>query len=126
MKLIIDIPDKTIAHIRADYGHNYKGLCDEDRDIIVKEIYNGVPLEDIKEQYDKGYKDGVKETFIEELEKIKTEGLKAKPYYQYYIEKEDFISILDKHIAELKGIVDRIEEPVKKALSELKGENNAE
>lgn len=39
MKLVIDIPEKTIAHIRSDYGHGCKGLRDEDREIIVNEIY---------------------------------------------------------------------------------------
>lgn len=43
MKLVIDIPEKTIAHIRSDYGHGYKGLYDEDRDIIVNAIYKAHP-----------------------------------------------------------------------------------
>ena len=43
MKLVIDIPEKTIAHIRSDYGHGYKGLYDEDRDIIVNAIYKAYP-----------------------------------------------------------------------------------
>ena len=52
MKIIIDIPNKTIAHIRADYGHCITGLSDEDREIIVKAIYNcktlQTKLEEIK------------------------------------------------------------------------------
>jgi len=47
MKLIIDIPKKTIAHIRSNYGHGYKGIYDEDREKIVKAIYNGKPYEPI-------------------------------------------------------------------------------
>lgn len=119
MKYIIDIPDKTIAHIRADYGHNYKGLCDEDRDIIVKEIYNGVPLEDIKEQYDKGYKDGVKETFIEELEKIKAELNNKSFAYSLTDNFENDIIIGVIKVSDMEKIID-------KHISELKGENNAE
>lgn len=44
MKLIIDIPEKTIAHIRSDYGHGVKCLYDTDKDIIVDSIWNGIPL----------------------------------------------------------------------------------
>ena len=45
MKLIIDLPDKTIAHIRSDYGHKYFGcISDEDKKIIMKAIYDGTPL----------------------------------------------------------------------------------
>lgn len=38
MKLIINIPEKVNAHIRADYGHGYKGLYYEDRCIILEAI----------------------------------------------------------------------------------------
>ena len=48
VKLIIEIPKKTIAHIRSDYGHGYKGLYDEDREIIVNAIWNSTPLDDVK------------------------------------------------------------------------------
>ena len=48
VKLIIEIPKKTIAHIRSDYGHGYKGLLDKDREIIVNAIYNATPLDDVK------------------------------------------------------------------------------
>lgn len=48
VKLIIEIPEKTIAHIRSDYGHGYKGLSDEDRDKIVDAIYHGILLDDVK------------------------------------------------------------------------------
>lgn len=48
MKLIIDLPDKTIAHIRSDYGHKYFGaIRDDDKKIIMKAIYDGTPLEEI-------------------------------------------------------------------------------
>lgn len=47
MKLIIDLPDKTIAHIRSDYGHKYFGcISDDDKKIITKAIYDGTPLPD--------------------------------------------------------------------------------
>ena len=48
LKLIIEIPKKTIAHIRSDYGHGYKGFYDEDRDKIVDAIYHGILLDDVK------------------------------------------------------------------------------
>ena len=47
VKLIIDLPDKTIAHIRSDYGHKYFGcIGDDDKKIIMKAIYDGTPLEE--------------------------------------------------------------------------------
>lgn len=45
MKLIIEIPEKTNAHIRSDYGHGIKGLKDEDREIVCDAIYAGEPYE---------------------------------------------------------------------------------
>ena len=42
-KYILDIPDKTIAHIRADYGHGIKWINEEDRKILVELIYNAKP-----------------------------------------------------------------------------------
>ena len=52
MKLIIDIPDKVIAHIRSNYGHGVKCLYDEDKDIIIDAIYENrtlqAELEEIK------------------------------------------------------------------------------
>ena len=44
MKLIIDIPEKIIAHIRSDYGHGCKVIYDKDRDTIVDAIYHATPL----------------------------------------------------------------------------------
>ena len=64
-----------------------------------------------REQYNKGYKDGVRETFIEELKKIKEE-IKLNACGEYDFEgycREEKISIkevnkiIDKHITELKG-----------------------
>lgn len=59
-----------------------------------------------RNQYDKGYKDGVRETFIEELEKIREEIEKLEyddfdcnlvlPAWKVY-------DIIDNHIEELKG-----------------------
>lgn len=46
MKLIIDIPEKTNAHIRSDYGHGMKCLFDEDREILCDAIYHGTPYEE--------------------------------------------------------------------------------
>ena len=46
MKIVIEIPEKTNAHIRSDYGHDTKGLRDEDREILCDAIYNGTPYED--------------------------------------------------------------------------------
>lgn len=40
MKIVIDIPQKTIEHIRSDYGHGYRGFYDEDRVIILDAIYS--------------------------------------------------------------------------------------
>ena len=46
MKLVIEIPEKTNAHIRSDYGHGTKGLRDEDREILCDAIYHGTPYEE--------------------------------------------------------------------------------
>lgn len=46
MKIVIEIPEKTNAHIRSDYGHGMKGLFDEDREILCDAIYNGTPYVD--------------------------------------------------------------------------------
>ena len=57
-----------------------------------------------REQYDKGYRDGVREAFKAELEEIKAELEKPKvigmDFFDglYYAEE-----IIDKHISELKG-----------------------
>ena len=46
MKLIIEIPEKTNAHIRSDYGHGVKGLYDEDREIVCDAIYHAIPYKE--------------------------------------------------------------------------------
>ena len=46
MKLVIEIPEKTNAHIRSDYGHGVKGLTEEDREIVCEAIYHGTPYEE--------------------------------------------------------------------------------
>lgn len=46
MKIVIEIPEKTNAHIRSDYGHGVKGLYDEDREILCDAIYHGTPYEE--------------------------------------------------------------------------------
>lgn len=43
MKIIIEIPEKTNAHIRSDYGHGVKGLKIEDMEILVDAVYHGEP-----------------------------------------------------------------------------------
>lgn len=58
-----------------------------------------------REQYDKGYNDGVKETFVEELEKIKEEMIEKCKEYRWDnddVVSESLIRIVDNHIAELK------------------------
>lgn len=46
MKMVIDLPEKTIAHIRSDYGHGkgYYPLNEEDKKIVNDAIYFGTPL----------------------------------------------------------------------------------
>ncbi len=51
VKLIIEIPEKTIAHIRSDYGHGCKTIYDEDKDKIVDAIYHGTPLDNVKAEF---------------------------------------------------------------------------
>lgn len=46
-RYILDIPDKIIAHIRADYGHGVKWINEEDRKILVELIYNAKPIEEV-------------------------------------------------------------------------------
>lgn len=46
MKLIIDIPEKTNAHIRSDYGHGYMALREDDKGILCYSIYHGTPYEE--------------------------------------------------------------------------------
>lgn len=50
--MLIDIPDKTVAHIRSDYGHGkgYYPLNDEDKKIVNDAIYNGIALNDVKDR----------------------------------------------------------------------------
>lgn len=57
MKLIIEIPEKTIAHIRSDYGHGYRIIQEEDRDKIADAIYYGTPLGDVKAEIERIYQD---------------------------------------------------------------------
>jgi DNA-directed RNA polymerase subunit RPC12/RpoP len=46
MKIVIDIPEKTNAHIRSDYGHGIKGFRNADREILFDAIYHGTPYKD--------------------------------------------------------------------------------
>ena len=47
--LLIDIPEKTVARIRSDYGHGngHYPLNDEDKKIVNDAIYNGIALTDV-------------------------------------------------------------------------------
>ena len=47
--LLIDLPDKTVAHIRSDHGHGIKCFSYEDRDIVNDAIYNAMPLTKVKD-----------------------------------------------------------------------------
>ena len=74
-----------------------------DKDELIK------ALQYDREQYDKGYKDGARETFVEELEKIREEiendqeqMVNEKGFGKYY-GMSWAIRIIDNHIAELKG-----------------------
>ena len=88
MKLIIDLPDKTIAHIRSDYGHKYFGaIRDDDKKIIMKAVYNGTPLEDIAKE------------FTEQNIQVMVWGNGVVPL----VDLRDCVKIIDNHIAELKG-----------------------
>ena len=46
MKMIIELPEKTIAHIRSEYGHGkgFYPLNEEDKKIVNDAIYFGTPL----------------------------------------------------------------------------------
>lgn len=46
MKIVIDLPEKTIAHIRSAYGHGkgFYPLNEEDKKIVNDAIYFGTPL----------------------------------------------------------------------------------
>lgn len=50
MKIIIEIPEKTNAHIRSDYGHfvttGAMALRAEDKDILCYAVYHGEPYND--------------------------------------------------------------------------------
>ena len=46
MKIVIDIPEKTNAHIRSDFGHGYLALRDEDKGILCYAVYHGTPYEE--------------------------------------------------------------------------------
>jgi hypothetical protein len=43
MKIVIEIPEKTNAHIRSDYGHGVKGLEYEDMLMLCDAVYHGEP-----------------------------------------------------------------------------------
>lgn len=60
-----------------------------------------------RNQYDKGYNDGVRETFVEELENIKAEIKEIEEpdhnFEGFYYCNNEVLKIIDNHISELKG-----------------------
>lgn len=44
MQIVIEIPEKTINHIRSDYGHGIYIMRGADKKIICEAIVNGTPL----------------------------------------------------------------------------------
>ena len=117
MKYIIEIPEEDYNECK--FRKDLLSLGGEPTDLtfnmrIETLIANGIPLEDIKEQYDKGYKDGVKETFIEELEKIRDEAYEKSCYLEWDNRGSTYVQLC---------LLDRI---INNYISELKGENNAE
>lgn len=54
VKLLIELPEKTVAHIRSDYGHGkgYYPLNDEDKKIVNDAIYNGIALKEVDVEHD--------------------------------------------------------------------------
>ena len=46
MQIVIELPEKTIAHIRSEYGHGkgFYPLNEEDKKIVNDAIYFGTPL----------------------------------------------------------------------------------
>lgn len=87
VKLIIEIPKKTIAHIRSDYGHGCKGLYDEDREIIVNAIWQSKPLSEVLAE-------------IREEIKALDEGITSYDYDDPWIYKREALEVIDKHISE--------------------------
>ena len=43
IKIVIEIPEKTNAHIRSDYGHGILALRHEDMEILCYSVYHGIP-----------------------------------------------------------------------------------
>lgn len=82
-----------------------------DKDELIK------ALQYDREQYDKGYKDGSKETFIEELERIKAEI--GKEFVDLQDGSEEWRSFVNESVLSCYEIVEN-------RIHELKGENNAE
>lgn len=92
MKLIIDIPEKTVAHIRSDYGHGIKNIgFEEDRKLITEEIINSITLcKELEE---------IAKEFTEQKIQVMVWGNGVVPL----VDLRDCVKILDKRIAELKG-----------------------
>lgn len=103
MKLIIDIPKKTIARIRSNYGHGCKGIYDGDKDKVIDAIYHGTPLDSNSERAEvQAYFDGEsfgrdegREALIEEL-KAEIEHMACKQYeHRLTLDRQEVIDILD-------------------------------
>lgn len=113
--------DKIVKQVHDD-------IIKQEEDLLMYEVKHSVgfvvdknelikALNYDREQYDKGYRDGVKETFKAELEEIKTEIINKKCKYcdiDSNIQKchednfticdvYDILDILDNHIKELNN-----------------------
>lgn len=83
MKIVIDIPEKTNAHIRSDYGHGVKGLRDEDREIVCNAIYAGTPYKERPNGADMRIKRS------EQVERARPCGSESRPSPSNYYMKKD-------------------------------------
>lgn len=87
MKIVIEIPEKTNAHIRSDYGHGMKCLFDKDVEILCDAIYHCLPYEEIPHgewiynQYDGNLKIG--NWHCSECRYIVFGGYNQKPYFNF-------------------------------------------
>lgn len=80
MKIIIDIPEKTNAHIRSDYGHGMKCLFEEDKEILCDAIYHYTPYEE------RSHGEWKKDGFFA----ICSECGHELQYYEYVVSKLNF------------------------------------
>lgn len=101
--------------IKKIYGDIQNEIVRQDEENSIYAIKQAIGYEVDKEelikalqydrnQYDKGYKDGARETFIEELEKIKYEMLLKRDSVDLFQSAFNWnIELIEKRISELKG-----------------------